>query len=103
MELFILYSLCSLGDGVTQSIPIVSGFCITNAVKRQDFGGLDQTNYLKRIMTSRGYTFTTSAEHQIVCQIKEQLGYGLYFSFTIGVSSLFPLSSDFLLSKLPES
>ena len=60
----------SSGYEVTHTVPIYEGHALNHAIKRIDIGGKHVTQYLEKLLTKRGYSFTTDMEKEILKDIK---------------------------------
>ena len=61
-------------------MPISEAYAISHIILCLDLIGHNLTDYLMKVLTEYGYSFMTTAEDEIVCNIKDELPYVcLYF------------------------
>merc|ERR1719262_1674489 len=65
----------SIGDDSTHAIAVYEGYALPHTFKSSSRGGRHLTDFAMKIMTERGYSFTTTAERDVVRDIKEKLCY----------------------------
>ncbi|KAK9074970.1 hypothetical protein SSX86_003289 [Deinandra increscens subsp. villosa] len=63
------------GEGVSHAIPIYIGYGLPQSILRLDLAGANITDFLMKILRERGYELTTSADREIVRDIKEKVAY----------------------------
>lgn len=63
------------GDGVSHAVPVYEGFAIPSSIRRIDIAGRDITEHLQTLLRKGGSVFHTSAEKEIVKQIKEKTSF----------------------------
>jgi actin-related protein len=63
------------GDGVTHTVPIYQTYSVPHAVKKIMLAGRDISKHLETLLTERGFVTESTAQAQIVREIKEQLCY----------------------------
>eukprot|EP01125_Pyxidicula_operculata_P019969 TRINITY_DN7271_c0_g2_i1.p1 TRINITY_DN7271_c0_g2~~TRINITY_DN7271_c0_g2_i1.p1 ORF type:complete len:1174 (-),score=286.61 TRINITY_DN7271_c0_g2_i1:74-3595(-) len=80
-EVYALYSygrttgvVVNIGDTISV-VPIYEGVPVVHAVRKLPFGASNLTDHLMKILTERGYSFTTRAEREIVADMLRKLCY----------------------------
>ncbi|EKX73855.1 actin, putative [Theileria equi strain WA] len=65
-------TILDIGEGVTQCLPVIEGYIEKGSIQRVDFGGLELTMYLQKMLCERGYYLTSRADFELVRKIKEE-------------------------------
>ena len=60
------------GDGCTHCIPVSDGYILQHCIERMDIAGRHITEYLIRLLQKKGYCCNSSADFELVREIKEK-------------------------------
>lgn len=63
------------GDGVSHVIPVYEGLIQKDCIGRLNVAGRSVTEYLIKLLMLRGYSFNSTADFELVREIKEKLCY----------------------------
>lgn len=63
------------GDGVTHMVPVFDGFSLKHAVQRANLAGRELTTHMADVLNESGINMTSTAEFDIVKDIKEKKCY----------------------------
>jgi len=64
--------LLDSGDGVTHCIPVFEGFVQKTHIGRINIAGRHITNHLIKLLFLRGYAFNSTADFELIREIKEK-------------------------------
>ena len=62
-----------VGEGVTHCVPIYEGYALPHSISRSDVAGRDVTKELQLLLRKSGMAFTTTAECDLVKNMKEDV------------------------------
>ena len=60
------------GDGVTHVIPVAHSYVLQHHIQRLDIAGRHITDYLIRLLQIKGYAFNSTADFELVRELKEK-------------------------------
>mmetsp|Transcript_68693 Transcript_68693/g.201081 ORF Transcript_68693/g.201081 Transcript_68693/m.201081 type:complete len:378 (+) Transcript_68693:55-1188(+) len=91
------------GDGVTHVVPVYEGFSMPHAIQRLDLAGRDLSEYMVKILTESGVSMVSSAEKEIVRDMKETSCYFLQDDFNDAMKAARERPTDFeKIYELPD-
>jgi actin-related protein 2 len=65
--------LLDSGDGVSHSVAVIEGNIIKTQVERMNIAGRHITTRLVKLLQMRGYNFNSTADFELVREIKEKM------------------------------
>jgi len=82
-------------------VPIFEGYSLPHAIMRIDLAGRDLTEYMVRLLSEVGHYFSSSAEREIVRDLKETLAY-VAFDFEAAMKTSAESSKNDRVYELPD-